>query len=70
MTSEDFVMEICSFFARNPDEELTVEDAATKWDLDEMTVRNWSRRLTGSKYVQWHGNKQGKGMFKAGPALK
>ncbi len=63
-------MEICSFFTRNPDEELTVEDAAAKWDLSELTVRNWTRRLTGSRYVQYHSNMKGKGVFKAGPALK
>ncbi len=69
MTSEDFIMEICSFFTRNPDEELTVEDAAAKWDLSPLTVRNWARRLEGSQYVQLL-KKEGAATFRAGPGLK
>ncbi len=70
MTSEDFVMEICSFFARNPEEELTVEDAAAKWDVEPKDIHNWKRRFeSDNQFIRYDGGRSW-GLFTAGPALR
>lgn len=45
MTSKELCYRLCAYFAVNHDEELTVDDICTKWNIPQKSVHNWLRRI-------------------------